>query len=123
MEKVKIKSVVDVGRLTKDGNPIISVELEDGRKCTAFVADALNWQGEMELEVKEGKLVGDVQYYNVFIPKQKTQKSFAPKDYTFEKRSASLELAIKTADLASNPMRSAEILAVAETYFQYLNKR
>ena len=96
MEKVKIQSVSDSGRKTKDGNPLISVILEDGRKCTSFSSDALNWSGEMELDVKLGQKIGEIQYYNIFTPQNK-KSTFLQKDFTFEKRNASLQRAIETA--------------------------
>jgi len=122
MEKVKIQSVTDSGKKTKDGNPLISVILEDGRKCTSFTVDALNWSGEMELDVRLGQKIADTQYYNIFAPQIK-KNTFAQKDYTFEKRNASLQRAIETAVLMNKPTTSVEILFVAEKYYQYLNSK
>ena len=122
MEKVKIQSVSDSGRKTKDGNPLISVILEDGRKCTSFSSDALNWSGEMELDVKLGKKIGEIQYYNIFTPQNK-KSTFLQKDFTFEKRNASLQRAIETAVVMNKTRTSSEILSVAEKYYQYLNSK
>jgi hypothetical protein len=125
MEKVKIQSVVDSGKKTKDGNPLISVVLEDGRKCTSFSSYALNWSGEMELDVRLGQKIGDTQYYNIFAPQNK-KSTFSQKDFTFEKRNASLQRAIETAVLMNKTtisITSIEILSVAEKYYQYLNKK
>ncbi len=123
MEKVKIKTAVDSGKKTKDGNPMISIELEDGRKCTAYTADAINWTGEMELEIRPGQKINDVQYYNLFISQPRMKNQFPQRDYTFEKRNASLQRAIETAALTSKATNSKEILSVTEKYFQYLNAR
>ena len=122
MEKVKIQSVSDSGRKTKDGNPLISVILEDGRKCTSFSSDALNWSGEMELDVKLGQKIGEIQYYNIFTPQNK-KSTFLQKDFTFEKRNASLQRAIETAVVMNKTRTSSEILSVAEKYYQYLNSK
>ena len=125
MEKVKIQSVVDSGKKTKDGNPMISVVLEDGRKCTSFSSDALNWSGEMELDVRLGQKIGDIQYYNIFALQNK-KSTFPQKDFTFEKRNASLQRAIETAVLMNKTtisITSIEILSVAEKYYQYLNTK
>ena len=119
---MKIKTVVDSGKKTKDGNPMISIELEDGRKCTAYTADAINWTGEMDLEIKPGKKINEVQYYNVFTSQLKS-RPLTQRDYTFEKRNASLQRAIETAALANNQPTSNDILSVAEKYYQYLNAR
>lgn len=122
MEKVKIQSVLDSGKKTKDGNPLISVILEDGRKCTSFNSDALSWSGEMELDVRLGQKVGEIQYYNIFSPQNK-KSTFYPKDFTFEKRNASLQRAIETAVVMNKTTTSIEILSVAEKYYQYLNSK
>jgi hypothetical protein len=122
MEKVKIQSVADSGKKTKDGNPLISVILEDGRKCTSFSSDSLNWSGEMELDVRLGQKVGDTQYHNIFAPQNK-KGTFTQKDFTFEKRNASLQRAIETAVLMNKTTTSIEILSVAEKYYQYLNSK
>jgi len=123
MEKVKIKSVKDSGKKTKDGYPIFSVELNDGRKCSAFTEDAAKWTGEMELIVKPGQLYNGVQYYNLFTKENTVKKSNSGKDYSFEKRNASLAHAINTASLAEKPVKANDILIVAEKYYEYLNKK
>lgn len=122
MEKVKIQSVADSGKKTKDGNPLISVILEDGRKCTSFSSDSLNWSGEMELDVRLGQKIGDIQYHNIFAPQNK-KGTFTQKDFTFEKRNASLQRAIETAVLMNKTITSIEVLSVAEKYYQYLNSK
>ena len=127
MEKVKIISVIDKGLKTRDGNPMITVELEDGRKCTAYTADAMQWTGEMELEIKEGAKIGDVQYYNAFEAKPKQKGSFtSQRDYTWEKRNASLQRSIETfglSGMSSVDITSDNIVELAEIYFDYLNTK
>lgn len=123
MEKVTIASTKDTGIKAKNGNPIINVSLEDGRKCTAFTPEALTWTGEMELEIRPGQKFNDVQYYTILKPQSKGRNPLMQKDYTFEKRNASLQRSIETASLSKKAVNSSEILSVAEIYYQYLNKK
>ena len=122
MEKVIIKSVVDTGKKYKD-NSIIKVELEDGRKGSAFTADALKWAGEMELEVKEGREYEGQKQYIFNAQKQQQSSKFPVKDYTFDKRNASLTAAINSIKLTEQKVASENIIALAEKYFTYLNQK
>jgi hypothetical protein len=123
MEKVKVKSVIDSGIVTKSGSPIITVNLEDGRCGSAYSKDALQWSGEMELNVKQGAMSMDgKQFYNFFQPTETAKKSFTQKDFKFEKRNASLSNAISWAGInIPNKINTAQLLDIAERFYQYLN--
>lgn len=122
MEKVKIKSVVNSGR-EWEGKKIFTVELEDGRKGDTFAQDALNWVGEMELEIKESEYNKQKQY-KFALPKQANIKGgFPTKDYTFEKRKTSLECAINSIKLTDKQVTSTNIIALANEYFNYLTQK
>ena len=122
MEKVIIKGTVNTGLKTKNDAPIINVTLEDGRTGSAFTLDALNWSGEMDLNVSPQPILsnGTQKYwFNPVKPKTK----FFQKDITFEKRKASLQLSIETAATLKNTATTAEILVLATKYYEYLNKQ
>ena len=120
IEKVTIKTAIDSGKKYQDKS-IIQIELADGRKGSSFDSDAIKWTGEMELEVKPGKEYNGVMQYYFSIPKPVGK--FPMKDYTFDKRKASLECAIETAKAGIVKVSSEDILKVAEAYFTYLNKK
>lgn len=124
MEKVTIKKAVHSNKNTASNNPMISIELEDGRKGTAYTEDALNWIGKtIELDVKIGQKINDVQYYNFTQPTTK-KTNFHQKDFFFEKRNASLQRAIETIDAKKSiEVTTTQILAIAEKYYEYLNKK
>lgn len=123
MEKVKIKSVINSGKKWQD-KAVYKVELEDNRSGSTFEADAMNWKGEMELDIKEGKEYQGKKQLIFNLPKVAGAGRFPQKDYAFEKRRASLESAIETAKLKlGSELKSKEILEVAELYFNFLNKK
>ena len=121
-EKVIIKSAIDTGRQTKDNKPVIEIELEDGRVGSAFIPEALNWSGEIELDIKDAGEYKGVKKYYFNLPKESKGK-FPSKDWTFEKRKASLECAIKASELAAAKIESDNILKVAEKFYTYLNQK
>lgn len=129
IEKVVVKTAIDSGRVYKD-KPIIEISLEDGRKGSAFTNDALSWHGEIELDIKDaGDYKGEKRFY-FNLPKQPQQGKFPAKDWTFEKRKCSLELAIQVKE---HEIKSHEndgmkydhklILQVAELFYGYLNQK
>ncbi len=123
MEKIKIKTVIDTGKKYQDKS-IFSIELEDGRKGSSFESDALKWSGEMELEIKEGKEYQGQKQFIFSLPKPQNQKgNFPMKDYTFDKKKASLECAINSIKLTDNKVTSVNIIALATEYFNYLNTK
>lgn len=121
MENVKIKSVIDTGKVYKD-NPIIEIELEDGRKGSCFDKLAKEWQPgqEIGLDIKPGKEYEGVIKYYFNIPKQK-QAGFVKKDWSFEKKKASLEFAIKACEIQVEKVSTENILALAGKFYEYLN--
>ena len=125
MEKVKIKTVLDIGKKWQDKS-IFSVELEDGRKGSSFESDALNWKGEIELEIKEGKEFDKYKNYIFSHPKSDQKNNKFQKDYIFEKRKESLEAALKYVSIPSkmgDKITSKEVIDAAEFFFTYLNKK
>jgi hypothetical protein len=121
MEKVKIKSAKDTGKKS-NGLPITKIELEDGRKGSSLAADAISWEGEMELNITDAQPYnGEPQFYFSLPKKGFPQRSFPQKDYIFEKRNASLQRAIETAALVKPEVTSKQILIIANKYFEYLN--
>jgi len=124
MPKVNVIKVTALDKKTPNGDPFVAIELEDGRKGTAYTVEALEWKGEMELEVKEGKKIGEIQYYNIFAPKTKPKGSFPTKDYAFEKRNASLQRAIESAMIFKETIKTSDqIITLARKYYEYLNEK
>ena len=122
MEKVKIKSVVNSGRKWNEKD-IYIIELEDGRKGSSFDPTAKDWKGEIELEIKEGKEYQGAKQLIFNLPKSENQKSsggFPKKDWSYEKRRASLEFSLKFHDGIGIELNS--VLETADKFFNYLNK-
>jgi len=124
MEKVNVKSVINSGRKWQDKD-IFTVELEDGRKCSCFDSLCLQWTGEMELEVKEGKEYQGVKQYSIStgVKPQQGNGKFPPRDYTYDKRNSSLSHAIAAIKLTDQKVSTDNILSLAESFFNYLNKK
>lgn len=126
MEKVKIKKCIDTGRKTKtDNNPVIEIELEDGRKGSAFdsLFLGLPLNEEIEIEIKEGKEYNGEKRYYFLMPGAKSQKKLYSKDWNFEKRKISLECAINAIQLTDEKVKTESILALSEKFYEYLNKK
>lgn len=124
MEKVNVKSVINSGRKYQDKD-IFTVELADGRKPSCFDSTCLNWSGEMELEVKEGKEYNGVKqlYISTGTKPQQANGKFPPRDYTYDKRNSSLSHAIGAIKLTDQKVSTDNILSLAESFFNYLNKK
>jgi len=127
-EKVKFKTCIDTGKKYKD-NPVIEIELEDGRKGSAFDSLFLGLPigNEVEIDIKPAPdYKGEKKYY-FNIPGKGTgeKKGFPAKDWTLEKRKISLECSISAIKLIWNEQKfsSENIIALAETFFTYLNKK
>ena len=118
MEKVKIKSCIKSE--TAKGTTYYKIEAEDGRVGMTYDDLTSEIGNEIELDVKEGKLYNNILQYYFNKPKG---KGFFKKDYTFEKRNSSLEKAIETAEMSNKILTSKEIIEVANSYFEYLNKK
>jgi hypothetical protein len=104
------------------------IELSDGKTGTGF-NDLTDKMGmEVELDVKENKPYKDKMQYYINLPKdQKTGgKQFPAKDYSFEKRKASLEFAFRYCELplkAAKEINQEGVEKIAEFWFEYLNKK
>jgi len=123
MEKVNVKSVINSGRKYQDKD-IFTVELADGRKPSCFDSACLTWTGEMELEVKEGKEYQGVKQYTISTgAKPQAGGKFPPRDYTYDKRNSSLNHAIAAIKLTDQKVSTDNILSLAESFFNYLNKK
>lgn len=117
MEKITVKSCV-----AKDwqGKTFYNIQTEDDRGGSSTDKEFLDLIGkEVECEVKDsGKEYQNVKQYYFNLPKPAQSKGgFAPKDWTFEKRRASLDFATRHDNIGKDP------LVIAESYFQYLNKK
>jgi hypothetical protein len=123
MEKVNVKSVINSGRKWQDKD-IFTVELTDGRKCSCFDSTCLTWSGEMELEVKEGKEYQGVKQWSIQTGNKPQQAGkFPPRDFTYDKRNSSLNHAIAAIKLTDQKVSTDNILSLAESFFNYLNKK
>jgi len=122
MEKVKIKTCIDSGKKYQD-KPIIEIELEDGRKGSAFDSLFLGLPKgqEIEIEIKPGKVYNNVQQYYFMIPGQKKEGKFS-KDWTLEKRKISLECSI-TWCVSATGLKTSDVISCASVFFEYLNRK
>lgn len=122
MEKIIITKAIDTGRKTKDDKPVIEIETKDGRVGSAFDISFLDMvDKETELDVKAGSdYKGVKQFY--FLKPVSNKKGFT-KDYSFEKRKASLECSINSVIQVNKAVTTENILSLAEKYFEYLNKK
>ena len=116
MEKVKIENVT-----IKDwqGKKFYNITTEDGRVGSSSDAKFLELIGkEVECDVKDsGKEYQNVKQYYFNLQKEGGQKNFPVKNWEFEKRRASLDFATRHDNLGKDP------LVLAETFYQYLNKK
>ena len=124
-EKVKIKSCIDTGKKAKNGNPIINIELSDGRKGAAFdsLFLGLDLNSENEIEIKEAPEYEGQKRYYFSIPGQKKGSNFS-KDWTLEKRRISLECAIESLKLSDKKdITSNQIIELSRKFYSYLNEK
>lgn len=122
-DKVKIKSCINTGKKYKD-NPIIEIELEDGRKGAAydtlFLGVPLN--EEVEIEIKEAKEYQGEKRYYFSMPGQKQKKGYS-RDWSYEKRKTSLVCSIDAIKLIDQKVETKNITALADKFYEYLNKK
>ena len=122
MEKVKIKTCIDSGKKWNE-KPIIEIELEDGRKGSAFDTLFLGLPIGQEIEVDmKRKDYNNEERYIFNIPNQKSGGKFQ-KDWTLEKRKISLECAITAIKITDQQVKTENIIALAEKFYEYLNKK
>ena len=122
-EKVKIKSCIDSGKKWND-KPIINIELEDGRKGSAFdnLFLGLDIGQEYEIDIREGKEYNGQKQYIFNMPGQK-KKGFS-KDWTYDKRKTSLECAIESLKLSDKKdVTSNQIIELSKKFYSYLNEK
>ena len=104
------------------------IELSDGKKGLGY-DDLTDKMGiESELDIKEAKEYNGVMQYYITLPKSQKagNKQFPAKDYSFEKRKASLEFAFRYCELpikAAKEITQEGIEKIAEFWFEYLNKK
>jgi hypothetical protein len=121
MGKVIIKTCVK--KETSKGI-FYTIELSDGRKGISSEDLTSKIGFELELEIKEGKPYEGVMQYYFNTPKEnKNGGKFFAKDWTFNKRQLSLELAISSIKLTDQKVSTENILALSEKYYEYLNKK
>lgn len=123
IEKVKMKSCIDTGKKYND-KPIVEIELEDGRKGSAFDNSfmGLDINSEYEFDIKPAKEYQGEKRFYFNIPNKDGQKKKFTKDWNLEKRKLSLEFAIGSIKLTDKQVTTANITALADEYFEYLNK-
>ena len=98
---------------------IYTVETEDGKTGQAW-ADI---PAGTEVTWTE-KMYKDKPQYTFFVPKEKKAgSSFPPKDYKFIKRDSALRYAIELVKTQNLPLKSADVLKVAEVFYEFLNKQ
>ena len=118
----KIKTVIDTGRKTKDGTkPILTIELEDGRKGTAFDEKFKELQGkEIEIDIKEiAEYHGNKQFiYN--LKGEQKKGGFPQKDYKYEKKKIALECAVRYHG-GGVGIGEEKIIETANKFLNYLN--
>jgi hypothetical protein len=124
MEKVKIKFSVDTGKKAKNGNPIINIELEDGRKGAAFDSSFLGLPlgQEVEIELKPAPDYEGEKRFWFSIPGQKKAGGFK-KDWNLEKKRISLECAVSAINKTDKQFSSDNIIELAKKFYSYLNEK
>jgi hypothetical protein len=125
MEKVKIKKCINTNRITSKGDPVIEIELDDGRIGSAFdtLFLGLPLNQELEIEVKSAPDYKEEKRYYFLMPKKEGGKKFPAKDWQFEKRKLSLQFAIDSVLKIEDKVTTGNILSLSDTYFEYLNKK
>lgn len=125
METIIPTKIIDTGRKTKDGKPVIEIETKDGRRGTAFdsIFLGLTLDQEFECEVKEGKEYQGVKQFYFTLKSDKPIGKFPTKDWIYDKRKNSLEIAVQAIGKTDKQITSENILSLAEKFFEYLNKK
>jgi hypothetical protein len=123
MEKVKIKTCIDSGKKYQE-KPIIEIVLEDGRKGSCFDTAFLGLPigQEIEIDIKPAKDYNNEKRFYFNMPgQQKNGSKFPQKDWTFEKRKASLENSIEWCK--GKDLKTKDVLECATVFFNYLNEK
>lgn len=123
MEKVTIKSAKDSGKKAGNGNPIIDVELEDGKTGAGFDLKLLDLVGqEVELDIKANKEYKGVMQYYFSLPKNGQSKGgskFPQKDWTFEKKKHALDMSVRMFEPGEDV---SSVLKRADQFVEWLTK-
>jgi len=98
-----------------NGKTLIKVTLEDGKTGSSYDQELLSLVGkEVDLDIKDAKEFNGIKQYYFNIPKAKG--AFPKKDYTVDKRIASLNAASRFPGLKSD-----QVLELANKYLTWLN--
>lgn len=121
MEKVVIKTAT---KREWQGKVFVNITTEDGRGGSSTDVSFLDMIGkEVECEVKDsGKEYQNIKQYYFNMQKSgggASKGGFAPKDWTFEKRKASLDFATRLTGVEDTP----KTIERAEKFYEYLNKK
>ena len=122
MEAVTIDSVINTGKTTKENKIIYEIIVNDGRKlvCSDERAKDLEIGQEQEFEIKEHK---SGEYTNLWANFPGEKKQYPKKDWNYDKRKVSLQLAIESINKTETTQTTSDkILNLADKYFEYLNK-
>lgn len=109
------------------GKTFYEMELEDGRVGSSNDKEIVDYIGkEIELTVKDsGKEYKGVRnyYFNMIKENGNGKKSFAPKDYTADKRMNALTNAVNSVKQIEGKITTGAVLALADKYFEWLNTK
>jgi hypothetical protein len=121
--KVTPVKIVDTGRITKKGDKVIEITTQCGKTGSGFDEKLLSLElnKESELDVSDAPDYNNEKRYYFKLPSD--NKGFPRKDYTFDKRKASLDAAIAFATGQQKKADSKEIVEVAKWFYQYLNEK
>ena len=124
MEKVKIIKCIKKDATTKDGKPIYEIELADGRKGAAFDSSfaGLPLNQDIDIDVVNAKDYNNEKRYIFNVPGQKSGGKYPQKDWTFEKRRASLDLSIQWCK-SKEGLRTEDVINCASVFLNYLNPK
>lgn len=118
MAKMKIKTITHNGKWT-------NIEFDNGQKASADNEKEPKFKElqdgqEVDLDIKHWK---DDKYFANFPKAAGAGSKFAAKDYTFDKRNASLLAAIDCFKYNGVKCETDKVIQVAEKYYEYLNKK
>lgn len=121
MEKVIIKTCVK--KETSKG-VFYTIELSDGRKGSTSDDLTTKLGMEVELDVKDAPEYNGQKQYYFNLPKAQGQGGgkFPAKDWSYEKRRASLENAVNHCSKRPE-LTTDQVLQVASKFFEYLNQK
>jgi hypothetical protein len=121
--KVTPTKIIDTGRTTKKGDKVIEITTQCGKFGSGFDEKLLSLKlnEEVELDVANAPDYNGEKRYWFNLPKE--NKGFPKRDYTFDKKKASLDAAIAFATGQQIKTDSKNIIKVAESFYEYLNEK